>query len=148
MQFPSLRPSKMNANKMPVIILILKNDDGVVFYKAFSPSSYTPPQDDEIDYDADFENFKMRMYSYINYNHNGIDNTTNLGKLLEVHSRHITTPLDQRGNTVWFSTYQHPDTTYFCVHRPSPIHFSQDSAIAYQNMQPALIHTSCEHIIV
>ncbi len=83
----------MNANKMPVIILILKNDDGVVFYKAFSPSSYTPPQDDEIDYDADFENFKMRMYSYINYNHNGIDNTTNLGKLLEVHSRHITTPL-------------------------------------------------------
>lgn len=138
----------MAANSSPIIILILKNDDGNVSYKSFSPAHYSPPQDDALDYDVDFQTFQERVYDYIGYDNNVLFNITNFGRLLEVHSRHITTPIEQRGNTIWFSTYQNSHTDYLCIHRPSPIHFSQDNAVAYQNMQPELVHTSCEHIIL
>jgi hypothetical protein len=133
----------------PIIILTLKDANNNVFYKAFSPSNYIAPSEDQRgDRDYSFEEFENKVYEHIQYNINGIDNTTNLGALLEVHSRFNGQPVEQRGNTIWFSTYQNPYTTYMCVHRQSPINYSEDSALSYAAQQPELGHTNCEHIIL
>ena len=133
----------------PIIILTLKNAEGNVFYKAFSPSHYIAPAPDARgDRDIMFEEFENKVYDHIQYNINGIDNTTHIGSLLEVHSRFVNEPVEQRGSTIWFSTYQNTFTTYLCVHRPSPISFNQDAANTYSSQQPELTHKSCEHIIL
>ena len=132
----------------PIIILTLKGDNNNTFYKAFSPSEYLAPDDDSGDRDIMFEQFENKVYEHIQYNINGLDNTTNIGTLLEVHSRFNSYPVDQRGEYVWFSTYQNTFTSYMCIHRESPIHFCQEDAIKYLNMQPELGHTSCEHIVL
>jgi hypothetical protein len=118
----------------PVAILVLDNNQYVAI------STYNPT--------TDVSDFIVQLYNHIRYDVTTNSNLTNIGPLREIHTRMIDTPITERGDTVWFSTYQHPLTQYRPVHRPSPVTFSQAIASSWRAQQPMLHHESCQHIII
>jgi hypothetical protein len=134
---------------IPIAILIFDND-GQIIYRAFSPSNYhtLPVQPDEDNLDQ-YGQFIARIYNRISYdNQQALNNSTQYGKLKEVHTRNIDIPLVHRTNTCYFTTYTHPHTLYKPVHRSSPVFFNFQEAATYSAANPQLIHRSCSHEFV
>lgn len=132
-------------SKIPIAILIFDNNTNIS-YKAFSPSNYN--MDD--DTDESFGQFLAKVYNRIAYyafDPNN-DNTTNFGKLREVHTRYIDIPLEQRTNMVFFSTYVNQYCHYKPIHSQSPITFDPVLANDYSQLQNQLIHESASHEFV
>jgi hypothetical protein len=139
-----------NPSKVPIAILIF-SENGQYVYRAYSPHEYRclPDGSDPDHTDEQFGQFIANIYNHIAYNdRNPISNQTNYGRLLEIHTRHIEFPVDQRENRIWFSTYNHPYCNYRPVHRQSPIFFDVNSAINYQQQQQQLRHTSATHQLI
>jgi hypothetical protein len=127
---------------IPVAILIFDND-GQITYRAYSPSRNTY---EEIEDDEEFQQFLARLYNHLAYdNQNHLNNITNYGCLKEIHTRYIQIPIQQRGNSCFFSTYINRFTNYKPVHHPSPILFDVNEASDYANEQRNLIHCECPH---
>lgn len=135
---------------IPIAILIFDND-GIVSYKAYSPSQYQFLEDgsNPDHHSEQFGQFLARVYNRVAYNEQQpLNNATNYGRLKEIHTRHILVPINQRDNTCYFSTYIHPHTDYKPIHRESPVMFDRNLANNYINLQPNLCHHSCDHEIV
>lgn len=138
------------ASKIPIAILIF-SENGQYIYRSYSPREYyCRPDGSEPDHtDEQFGQFIAKIYNHIAYNDaRPISNQTHYGRLLEVHTRHIEFPVDQRGNRIWFSTYNHAYCNYKPIHRPSPIFFDVNSAIEYAHQQPQLRYTNASHELI
>lgn len=135
---------------IPVAILIFDND-GQIFYHAYSPQEYhfLPDGSNPDHRDGQFGQFLAHVYNRISYDiQNPMNNNTSLGRLKEIHTRHVQIPISNRNNTCYFSTYIHPHCNYKPVHRPSPVLFDQNQADNYANIQPNLYHFNCPHEFV
>lgn len=135
---------------IPLAILIFENN-GNYSYRAYSPSEFNrqPDVDDTDHRSVLFGQFLARIYNRIAYDPNQpLNNGTQFGALKEIHSRFVQIPIEQRGQTCYFSTYQNQHCRYNPIHRDSPVFFDQQPAANYQNQQPNLIHCSCSHEIV
>jgi hypothetical protein len=134
---------------IPLAILIFDND-GQILYRAFSPNNYNTipglPENDNT-FPDQYGQFMARIYNRISYQQGG-SNSTQYGKLKEIHTRYIDTPLSQRTTNCYFTTYVHPHTIYRPVHRQSPVFFDFQGATSYAAANPDLIHRSCEHEFV
>jgi hypothetical protein len=125
----------------PVAILIFDND-GHISYKAYSPINYNFIEDDN---DIQNSQFLADLYSHIAYNDfQPLINTTNYGKLKEIHIRYIQIP-NNRPNTCYFTTNITPHCYYKSIHRDSPIFFDVIQAQIYANTQPTLYHCECSY---
>lgn len=138
---------------IPVAILIFEKD-GSFEYKAFSPENYNATSelthDDETpEFDIQYGQFLARIYNHISYNYLvPTDNTTSFGRLQEIHIRTSAVPVENRGDTVYFSTYCHSDCKYQPIHKPSPIFYKAAEAAHYAKLQTELIHLSAPHSTV
>jgi hypothetical protein len=135
---------------IPIAILIFDNN-GQIYYKAFSPREYyfRPDGSNPDHRDGQFGQFLAHVYNRISYNElNPLNNSTNYGLLKEIHTRHITIPITSRENICYFSTYNHPHTSYKPVHINSPISFDSNWAQTYTNIPSNLSHQSCTHEFV
>jgi hypothetical protein len=111
----------MRPTLIPIAILILRKPEGHVEYKAFSPQSYNTGSELRRTL---YDRFMDKLYQHISYNpENG---ETNLGKLLEVHTRFIRVPIRSRGDTVHFNGYIHQYCEYMPVHGASPLQFTDE----------------------
>jgi hypothetical protein len=127
--------NRVRATNIPIAILIFSNNGDYV-YKAYSPQEYycRPDGSEPDSNDEQFGQFMASIYNHISYNHeNPIMNQTRYGRLLEIHTRHVDFPVDQRGNSIWFITYIHPYCNYKPIHRQHPIFFDVNLAIDYHN---------------
>ncbi len=132
---------------IPIAILIFDNN-GQIYYHAFSPKEYHyRPDGSSPDHsDGQISQFLAHIYNRISYNpQNTINNVSLFGKLKEIHTRHIYIPITERGNICYFSTYANQYTNYRPIHTISPIFFIDNQAKNYANQQPNLFHTSCQH---
>ncbi len=135
---------------IPIAILIFDND-GQIFYKAFSPREYhfRPDGSNPDHRDGQFGQFLAHLYNRISYNQlEPLNNSTNYGRLKEIHTRHISIPIAARENTCYFTTYTHQNTPYKPVHINSPVFFDCGQAQNYANSQPNLSHQNCTHEFV
>ena len=138
---------------IPLVIVII-NNDGQIIYKAYTPVNFDSDSDSDSDSGSDFDDnqatkfdqFMTRLYNHIQYNNSSMtSNQTNMGQLLEIHTRWFDVPSSDRGSQVWFCTYQHQHTSYEPVHRNSPIFFNQNNASDYAEQQQALTHRTATH---
>jgi hypothetical protein len=135
---------QQNLEKVPLVILILENS-GNISYRAYSPLNYPTPTSFEQQQDF-IGQFHANVYNSIAYNSSDFNNsTTNMGNLKEIHTRLIDIHPQDRGQTMFFTVYDHPHCQYHPVHRPSPVFFNQDQAFQYQESHPNLIGVSCYH---
>jgi hypothetical protein len=144
----------MNPNlsfiKIPIVILIFQNQEQVI-YKAYSPNRYDFPFDPS---NPSFEttqynNFINRVYRHVGYNfQDSITNITNYGKLMEIHIRHISTPLSYRGQDCYFTVLTNQNINYSPVHHASPIFFNEQEALSRSPEQIDLQHMCCHHEFV
>ncbi len=126
---------------IPIAILIFDNG-GQITYRAYSPRQYNLNNQNN----DQFGQFLADVYNKVSYNqHNPLNNATNYGRLKEVHTRHIPTPIQNRGNTCYFSTYIHPNINYKPINKNSPIFFDVLEAQHYANNEPNLYHFECYH---
>jgi len=129
---------------VPVAILIFDND-GQITYRAYSPSQYNFNEEGS----DHFGQFLARIYNRVSYNHNNPNNSnTYYGCLKEIHTRHLAIPINNRHDVCYFSTYNHPHTTYMPVHRQSPVFFDVNLANNYAETRHHLSHHRCEHEFV
>ena len=152
---PPTHTVQNSITSFPIAILVLDNNQ----YIAISPQTYyspTPTDDASLGIeDTVYSQFIATLYNFIGaplQNNSNIISLTSLGitqaTLKEVHIRFIDTPIQLRGDTVWFSCYQHPLTTYYPVHTHSPITFSHSESTQWRLDQPELLHMQCRHIII
>jgi hypothetical protein len=135
---------------IPVAILIFDND-GQNCYRAYSPSEYyfRPDGSNPDHRDGQFGQFLAHLYNRIAYNElHPLNNSTNYGRLKEIHTRHVQIPIADRGNVCYFSTYIHAHTNYEPIHRESPIFFDPVQANNYAGIQVNLSHHNCPHEFV
>jgi hypothetical protein len=133
--------------KIPVVILIFNHQDQIV-YKAYSPSKYDYPYDiSNPNFETDqYNEFVGRVYNHVGYDlQRSLTNSTTYGKLLEIHSRHISVPLSDRGDRCYFTVQTNQHTNYMPVHHGSPVFFDQQEAVSRSPEQTGLEHLSCSH---
>lgn len=135
--------------RIPIAILILEQQ-GVFTYRAYSPYFYqSPPPNVDPFEDEQYQAFLQRIYGQIGYDSDDpINNHTNMGYLKEIHTRFLIMPVLSRGNSVFFSTYQHPICHYNPVHNRAPIFFDNQEANKFEEMHPELVHRMCSHQLV
>lgn len=111
----------MRPSLIPIAILILRNPEGHVEYKAYSPQNYNAGSETRR---ALYDKFMDKLYEHISYNaENG---QTSLGKLLEVHTRFIRVPINKRRDKVHFNGYVHQYCEYKPIHGASPLQFTDE----------------------
>jgi hypothetical protein len=129
--------------EIPVVILILEKDDQI-FYRAYSPCYFDTQ---EISRSELYDQFIHRIYDDVGYNPlTPLISYTHYGDLKEVHTRYIHIPIENRGETCFFSTYDNPLCRYRPVHRNTPIYFNQN--LADDHRDPNLYSHSCSHQII
>ncbi len=106
---------------IPIAIVISQDLGGNVNYTAFSPKEYNVGSDTR---KRLYEKFMSKLYQHISYDPTNIlNNNTRLGKIMEIHTRFIRVPLDQRRVLVNFSTFDHPSCNYKPIHHATPLKF-------------------------
>jgi hypothetical protein len=122
---------------MPLLsILIFRDINGAILYKGFASKN-----------EIDVNDFMDKIYNEINYEpETPLDNTSKYGELLEHHTRNV--DILPNTNKVYFSLYQHEYTKYLCIHNKSPVFFEQSKADEYIMLQPELISSNCELIMI
>lgn len=133
--------------KIPVAILIFNHQDQIV-YKAYSPTKYEYPYDfSNPNFETDqYNQFISSLYLHVGYDlQTSLSNVTAYGKLLEIHSRHVSVPLADREDRCYFTVQLNQHTNYMPVHHTSPIFFDQQEAANRSPEQTDLEHLSCSH---
>lgn len=111
----------MRNRLIPIAIVISQHHGGNVNYTAFSPREYDVGSETR---KRMYEKFMKKLYEHISYDPNNLlNNNSSLGKVLEIHTRFIRVPLDQRRVLVNFSAYDHPSCNYMPIHHASPLKF-------------------------
>jgi hypothetical protein len=114
--------------------VITQDHGGTVNYTAFSPKEYIIGSQTR---KRLYEKFIGKLCTHISYDpNNPLNNNSSLGKVLEIHTRFIQAPLEERGDLARFSTLDHPCCGYKPVHHESPIEFGvQTENHQYANHQ-------------
>ena len=90
-------------------------------YTAYSPRDYNVGTDTR---KRLYEKFMGKLCQHISYDPNNVlNNNSSLGKVLEIHTRFIRVPLDQRRVLVNFSTVDHPSCNYKPIQHTIPLKF-------------------------
>jgi hypothetical protein len=133
----------------PLAILIFRDHNDQIFYRAYSPHEFIRTDNPDVNSEA-IGQFIANIYNRISLDtNNPLNNQTNLGKLLEIHIRSVDMPpVEERGNIAYFSTYDNQHCNYRPIHRPSPIVFNANQATDYAQQQPELYHNQAEHEII
>jgi len=120
--------------RIPVVILTVCGAEGDIFYRAYSPDQWLPPtnQDDSDDDDtSQLDTFKNKIWTRLDYNANGSDNSSNIGNILEVCTKYVDTPLVDRRDVAYFFVKDNEHTDYKVIQTGHPFFFDFDASEAY-----------------
>jgi hypothetical protein len=121
---------------IPIMILTIRGDDEQVFYRAYSPDQWLPPTnqgDEETDDDetSPLATFKNKIWTRLEYNPNGSDNTSNIGRVLETCTKYIDVPLADRHDVAYFFVKDNEYTDYKVIQTSHPFFFDFDVSESY-----------------
>lgn len=126
------------SENIPIMIITFRGEGNTdVLYRVYSPDQWFPrsEQDDADDVlDGYMTAFKDRILRSINYNPNGIDSTSNIGRILEIHTRFITASLISRRDVAYFFICDNEHTDYKVVKSSLPIFFDATEAEEYASL--------------
>ena len=139
------------SSKVPLAILIF-DYEGTITYRAYSPTLCSDTieteyntQHDEEELDT-FGQFLAKVYNKILYNlSDPLNNSTRYGRLLEIHTRDVHTPITEDCDMIYFSVYNHPNCNYRPVRRGAPILFHSLSSQNYAETHPEIVQVSAIH---
>jgi hypothetical protein len=121
--------------RVPIIILTVRGNDGNIFYCAYSPDQWIPSTTGHNDSDSSddedntqLETFKNKIWSRLEYNPNGSDNSSNIGSILEVCTRRIAIPIGSRRDVAYFFVKDNESTDYKVIQTSHPILFNLEVA--------------------
>jgi hypothetical protein len=123
--------------RVPIIILTVRGDNGEVFYRAYSPDQWLPPSsgaDSDSSGDEEttqLDTFKNKIWTRLEYNVNGSDNDSNIGKILEVSTRRINVDLSVRRDVAYFFVKDNEHTDYKVIQTGHPFFFDLEAADTY-----------------
>jgi hypothetical protein len=111
----------MRNRLIPIAIVITQDHGGNVNYTAFSPKDYNIGSETR---KRLYDKFMKKLCTHISYDpNNPLNNNSSIGKVLEIHTRFIRVPLDQRRVLVNFSITDNPHCNYKPIHHESPVKF-------------------------
>jgi hypothetical protein len=123
--------------RIPIVILTVRGDNGDIFYRAYSPDQWIPSSTNHNQSDSDssddednaqLETFKNKIWDRLEYNPNGSDNTSNIGRILEVCSRRNGIPISARSDVAYFFVKDNESTDYKVIQTSHPILFNLEVA--------------------
>lgn len=126
--------------RVPIIILTVRGDNGDIFYRAYSPDQWIPSSTNHNQSDSDtsddeeasqLETFKNKIWTRLEYNPNGSDNTSNIGRILEVCTKRTITPISDRRDVAYFFVKNNESTDYKVIQTSHPFFFSLGAAEEY-----------------
>lgn len=123
--------------RIPIIILTVRSEDGNVFYRGYSPDQWLPlnnQSDSDTSSDEEttqLDTFKNKIWTQLDYNVNSSDNSSNIGKILEVCTRRISVELSARRDVVYFFVKDNESTDYKVIQTSHPFFFNLDAAEDY-----------------
>ena len=125
------------SSRIPIMILTIRGEEDNVFYRGYSPDQWIPSptnQGDDTDdewYVSQLDTFKNKIWLRLDYNPNGSDNTSNIGRILETCTKYIDVPLVDRHDVVHFYVKNNQYTNYKVVQIGHPFFFDLDASESY-----------------
>ena len=137
----SIHPRNKEAKmRIPIVILTVRSNDGNVFYRAYSPDQWIPSTSGHNQSDSDTSDdeeasqlatFKNKIWTRLEYNPNGSDNSSNIGSILEVCTRRIDIPITARRDVAYFLVKDNEHTDYKVIQTSHPFFFNLAAAEEY-----------------
>lgn len=122
---------------IPIVILTFRNQDSTsVLYRAYSPDQWFSPSsqgDQEDVLDGYMTAFKDRIWNKLNYNPNGTSSESSIGRILEIHTRYVSTELSSRHDMAHFFVADNEHTDYKVVKSSLPLFFDLTEAEEYDS---------------
>ena len=123
--------------RIPIVILTVRGGDGNIFYRAYSPDQWLPlssgaDSDSSGDEETNqLDTFKNKIWSRLEYNVNGSDNTSNIGNILEISTKRISIPISSRRDVAYFFVKDNEHTDYKVIQTSHPFFFNLEAAESY-----------------
>ena len=122
---------------IPVVIFIISDPNERIIYRAFSPLQFTPIN--ALHYD-DSEQSTQQFINHI-YTHLGTSTTEDnavhgeLSGVNDIIIYYSTTPIYQRGQTCYITTYTHPDCSYDIIYTQAGVIFNENELNQYDTSE-------------